>query len=136
MNDWFSISNGNGSNIGLNDSGIEFFSHDSIKMHSLIREAIQNSLDATISPDIPVRVTFSIFKIPPTKIPGHTRLTKIFKQCCNSNDPRTKFFLKQVSIFYKVVREYMSCVLVMKILLDWRAQNQMKLIRLTHHGHV
>lgn len=55
---WHFPHNGRGRTTGFNDAGIDLFHGDPIG--SLVRESIQNSLDAAISPQHTVRVAFTL----------------------------------------------------------------------------
>ena len=68
MKKWRFVSNQNSTIVGINDAGIETFTAD---MHrSLVREIIQNSLDAK-NPQIdePVRVEFKMIALNRDKVP-------------------------------------------------------------------
>lgn len=63
MKKWRFLSNQNSTIVGINDAGIETFSADI--QRSLIREVIQNSLDAALPNNEPVKVEFQAFFIDP-----------------------------------------------------------------------
>lgn len=97
-NKWQFPSNSNAVDIGLNDAGIETFSKDSIEY--LVRESIQNSLDAKKDDNI-VRVTFDIFEISSDKIPGYASIKDAINKCLSSNKKDSqaqKFFSKAQNI--------------------------------------
>lgn len=94
MKDWRFISNQNSMIVGINDAGIETFTANMNR--SLIREMIQNSLDAVI-PDSngKVVVDFACFDMPIDKIPAVDKLKDAMTKCksSNSNEPDAfKFF--------------------------------------------
>lgn len=90
---------------GLDTSDMETFKHD--PMSSLARELIQNSIDARLSSDIPVRVEFKMFTIPRESIPGIDRITqevvncKEYYQRVNTN----KTILKQLQGMENQIRQ-------------------------------
>ena len=63
---------------GINDAGVETFRSDTLK--SLVRETIQNSLDASATDD-PVVVEFRNYEIRPEEIPGVDSLRKAMLLC-------------------------------------------------------
>ena len=69
--------NNDGSDDGFNDSGIAHFS--GAKFFSLVREIIQNSLDAR--KEYPVRVEFDVEEIGSKKFPKSDQLREIFRKC-------------------------------------------------------
>ena len=74
MNDtrqWYFTSNGNGQNTGLNDAGINTFSAGDNWVNSLVRETIQNSLDAVLDTEKPVEVEFRNFLMKKSDFPGN-----------------------------------------------------------------
>jgi hypothetical protein len=48
------------------------------KIESLAREILQNSLDAKIGDDLPVKVDFSMMKIPTSQVPGYDEFLTVF----------------------------------------------------------
>ncbi len=84
MKKWRFLSNQNSTIIGINDAGIETFTANMNR--SLVREIIQNSLDAVL-PDInsPVFVEFVDYNIDRNKIPDVENLKEIIIKCKNSN---------------------------------------------------
>ena len=83
---WWSESNGNGSIRGVNDAGIDTFSVSAI--NSMVREVIQNSLDAEkINSSKPTLVEFKSFSIPEEEFPGVTQFKSILNKCmtCDVN---------------------------------------------------
>ena len=94
MKNWRFISNQNSTIVGINDAGIETFTANMNR--SLIREMIQNSLDAVI-PDSngKVVVDFVCFDVPIDDIPAVDKLKDAMTKCksSNSNEPDAfKFF--------------------------------------------
>lgn len=84
MRAWRFVPNQNSTIFGINDAGIETFTANMDR--SLVREIIQNSLDAVL-PDHrgPVHVEFSLFEVDTQRIPDvHTLHDKI-KLCRDSN---------------------------------------------------
>lgn len=81
---WVFPSNNNAEVRGINDAGIQTFAS---KMYeSLVRESIQNSLDAkkkTLPDDVPVEVFFQQEQIKSTDLPGKESLMEAFKLCNN-----------------------------------------------------
>lgn len=84
MKKWRFVSNQNSTIVGINDAGIETFTAD---MHrSLVREIIQNSLDAkNPQVDEPVRVEFKMIELSRDKVPDVDNLQSIIQKCRNSN---------------------------------------------------
>lgn len=77
---WRFPSNQNGEIKGFNDAGVSTFDGNTI--HSMVRESVQNSLDAALKPGIiPVRIEFELFNLPPSHMPGMQELAYAFKQC-------------------------------------------------------
>lgn len=84
MKKWRFVSNQNSTIVGINDAGIETFTAN---MHrSLVREIIQNSLDAALpNIDEPVEVEFVSFDISRDKLPDVDGLQSAMEKCKNSN---------------------------------------------------
>ena len=94
MKKWRFVSNQNSTIVGINDAGIETFTAN---MHrSLVREMIQNSLDAALpNTTKPVEVDFISFDLSRNMLPGVNTLQNVMKKCkdSNSNEPDAhKFF--------------------------------------------
>lgn len=94
MRSWRFVANQNSTIFGINDAGIETFTANMNR--SLVREAIQNSLDA-VPPDYngDVYVEFSMFDLATGEIPDVQHLHAAIKMCCDSNkdEPDTlRFF--------------------------------------------
>ena len=82
---WHSIPNNDGLIKGPNDSGICTFSGFAIK--SLVRETIQNALDAEkIDDNKPTVVEFCNFKIPVAKFPGIEEFKVIIDKCLENKE--------------------------------------------------
>jgi len=64
---WYFPNNGGGLAAGFNDSGIDTFKGQ--RLSALVREIVQNSLDASIDKDQPVTVNFSIISIDKKEAP-------------------------------------------------------------------
>lgn len=77
---WYFTSNGNGVNTGLNDGGINNFAGGDPINH-LIRETIQNSLDAVKDKTKPVMVEFKLFDMDLDKFPKHKDFHSILEAC-------------------------------------------------------
>lgn len=93
MRKWEFPSNNNATIYGLNDAGVATFS--STLYESLVREAIQNSLDAkNEETDGPVEVHFTQEKIEKTALPGWESLKQAIAASTEvrSNDEKTKKF--------------------------------------------
>ena len=95
MKKWRFISNQNSTIVGINDAGIETFTANVNR--SLVREIIQNSLDAKLEGyKGPVQVEFHLFNIKREKIPDINTLHNVIKKCIKSNkneQDAQKFFL-------------------------------------------
>ena len=105
MKKWRFLSNQNSTIVGINDAGIETFTANMNR--SLVREMIQNSLDA-ILPDSkdPVTVDFSCFEISSTSIPDVNAFKAALSKCksSNRNEPDAfKFFDNAERIISKPV---------------------------------
>ena len=79
MATWLSIPNGGLGEMGLNNLGGNFKARN--KMYSLVRESVQNSLDAKRDDADRVTMDFSCYTINPYDIPDVTRLRQIFSRC-------------------------------------------------------
>lgn len=93
---WRFLSNQNSIIVGINDAGIETFTAN--MNESLVREIIQNSLDA-IRNEVtdPVEVEFVKFCISPNEIPDLNGLKDAIKKCkeSNENEPDACEFFKK-----------------------------------------
>lgn len=84
MKKWRFIPNQNSTIVGINDAGIETFTANMNR--SLVREIIQNSLDAIVpGSSAPVRIEFNLFKMDRECIPDVENLHSIMKKCRDSN---------------------------------------------------
>lgn len=84
MKKWRFLSNQNSTIVGINDAGIETFTANMNR--SLVRETIQNSLDAVIDGcKEPVEVEFVKFDIPREALPGINEFQEAIRKCKNSN---------------------------------------------------
>lgn len=81
---WRFVSNGNAGYTGVNDSGIETFSSNTVC--SLVREVIQNALDAQQDDTKPVKVEFSQFEINYQDFPGYEGFSESVHACLRDND--------------------------------------------------
>lgn len=93
---WRFASNGNAGYTGINDSGIETFSAQ--VMHSLVRETIQNALDARKDPEKPIEVEFKEFSMSVEDFPGRSSFSKSIHACLDDNEDEDarKFFQQAV----------------------------------------
>jgi len=88
-----------GDDDGFSDAYIEAFTGDIDK--SLARETIQNSIDAQLDPEKPIRVEFQRFLINSRELPGSSELKEIFKSCLEyyPDDKKVKdFFTEAIKI--------------------------------------
>lgn len=84
MKKWRFVSNQNSVISGINDAGIETFTADINR--SLVREIIQNSLDAVrMDVDEPVIVEFELIKVKREEIPAVHDLQYAIRKCYESN---------------------------------------------------
>lgn len=84
MRRWRFVSNQNSTIVGINDAGIETFTANMTR--SLVREMIQNSLDACIPESRePVQVDFFHFLMDRNNVPDVDNLQEIIKKCRDSN---------------------------------------------------
>ena len=94
MRKWRFLSNQNSIIVGINDAGIETFTANMNR--SLVREIIQNSLDAVIDDcQDPVEVEFVKFDLPTEEIPDFIEYKNAIIKCkeSNVNEPDAeKFF--------------------------------------------
>ena len=93
MGEWVFPSNNNAMITGLNDAGVATF--EKTLYESLVREAIQNSLDAKRNDvDGPVEVHFVQEKLPVGSLPGYASLGDALQKCIQleSNDEKTRKF--------------------------------------------
>lgn len=102
MKKWRFVSNQNSTIVGINDAGIETFTAN---MHrSLVREIIQNSLDAALPDnDGPVEVEFISFDLSRDKLPDVDELQNVMKKCkdSNLNEPDAKKFFENAEEILK-----------------------------------
>lgn len=92
---WRFPDNQHGEIKGFNDAGVSTFGANTIA--SVVRETIQNSLDAALddSGNESVRVEFDIFPMDGSAIPDDERLTQALKGCmksCQNDRKASKFF--------------------------------------------
>lgn len=89
---WRFASNGGIEDVGINDAGIETFSINHID--SLVRESIQNSMDAEIDKNKTVEVGFNMFTISSQDIPDYKGLKTAITSCKSSqkNDEDVQTF--------------------------------------------
>ena len=101
---WRFISNQNSTINGINDAGIETFTANIL--HSLVRESIQNALDAKLDKYKPVIVEFNKFSLPIEDFPDSNRFKATLQKCLTSNNDEadaTRFFKRAIGIFYKPI---------------------------------
>lgn len=89
---------------GFNDSGIETFREDPLP--NLARETIQNAIDARLSSDSPITVSFGINHIKPNTMPGFEQFLKALQQCAKEksnidNEKANGFFKNAISLINK-----------------------------------
>lgn len=102
MGKWRFTSNHNAGETGINDAGIETFSKDFT--NSLVRESIQNSLDAKDeSINSPVEVHFNLFETNVSTLPGYEDLRAAIDKCCLSSkgDKTANDFFRKASEIIK-----------------------------------
>lgn len=102
MKAWRFVSNNNSTIVGINDAGIETFTANMNR--SLVRETIQNSLDAMLPEKDYVTVEFSCFELPTSSIPDVDTFKSVFSKCkeSNRNEPDAfKFFDNAVKTISK-----------------------------------
>ena len=85
---WRFPSNNNGDVNGINNAGIRIFDADISS--SIIRESIQNSLDATVSDKEPVRVEIQLFKMHPDDLPGLEDFKETLTLCKRYNEGKNE----------------------------------------------
>ncbi len=90
---WRFASNGNAGYTGINDSGIETFSAKIV--HSLVRETIQNALDARKDESKPVVVEFKEFNMDVADFPGYDSFSESIHACLrdNTDEDAKNFFI-------------------------------------------
>ncbi|EIM05910.1 hypothetical protein A1A1_13852 [Planococcus antarcticus DSM 14505] len=94
----FPLNNG-GPKDGLNDSGVETFNGKIYE--SLAREIIQNSIDARLDKEKPVKVAFNLHQISTSKFPHRDTFEETLSACkdfWSTNKKTVKFFEKALSI--------------------------------------
>ena len=109
---WRFAPNGNAGYTGINDSGIETFS--ARIMHSLVRETIQNALDARKDSDAPISVEFKEFDMPITDFPDYEGFAKSIHACLRDNeDDDARSFFRRASDL--IDREKQETIRVLRI---------------------
>lgn len=96
---WNFPSNDNGCVNGVSEAGIETFRGDVFK--SLAKEICQNSLDARLDDNKPVRIEFYLSNIDIQDIPDFERLQEVFilsKKYWEDNKKANAFYKKAVEI--------------------------------------
>lgn len=83
MKKWRFVPNHNSTIVGINDAGIETFTAN--MNESLVREMIQNSLDAILPGKDCVTVDFFFFKISSSSIPDIDAFKSVLSKCKDSN---------------------------------------------------
>lgn len=107
MKKWRFVSNQNSTISGINDAGIETFTADMNR--SLVREIIQNSLDAARDDiDEPVRVEFELIRVQRENIPDVENLQNAVKRCyeSNSDEPDAYDFFKKA--YKALTKQYVN----------------------------
>lgn len=91
---WHFVSNNNATITGINDAGIETFSGNLV--YSLVREVLQNSLDAQEDKSKPVTVEFHQFSTKKEDLPEVTYFEGVLNKCLLSvSDEDAQEFFKQ-----------------------------------------
>lgn len=93
---WRFVSNQHSALVGINDAGIETFSSSVIS--SLVRETIQNSLDAKLEGyEGPVFVEFAFAKLNHSSFPDASGFDTVLHKCYRSNksEPQAERFFKK-----------------------------------------
>jgi hypothetical protein len=98
---WYFPSTGYGDEDGISDPLRETFEGDHERF--VARESIQNSLDARLNYDKPVKVVFERFMLPVNKIPGITELKDVLNKALDYYDIHSK-----ASEFYKEALAYLD----------------------------
>lgn len=96
---WYFPSTNHGENHGFADSLLEYFQGDHERY--IAREAIQNSVDAQLDPNVPVTVVFEKYSIPATEMPGHAQLLDTVQRCLSfvsGQDKAENFFKSAISL--------------------------------------
>lgn len=100
---WYFPSNGYGVFNGINDPGITTFTADITgHVNSLVREVIQNSLDAVKDDGKPVVVEFNQFELSNVHFPGQARFENVLRECLEENKTESdvvKFFESAIRCF-------------------------------------
>ena len=98
MKKWRFISNQNSTIVGINDAGIETFTSNMNR--SLVRETIQNSLDAALTDNKePITVEFDLFELPREQYPDLGNFQNAIIKCrdSNKNEPDAFNFFNNAS---------------------------------------
>lgn len=107
---WCAPSTYQGTYNGFNDSGIATFTTDNTGyVNSLVRETIQNSLDAVLDKKKPVKVYFKLFDMPVEKFPGKDQFVRMLEECLSENRDKegiTKFFERAIQIVQKPIKVF------------------------------
>lgn len=98
---WYFPINDGGEFHGIGDSGIDLFKGEPVK--SLAREICQNSIDASVNENAPVRVEFNLFSINTAKLPDVECLKEYFelaqKFCQKQNFKKAqKYFERSIPV--------------------------------------
>lgn len=110
---WWSDRKGGGSFRGPNDSGICTFSETVVQ--SMVREVIQNSLDADkIDISKPTIVKFKLFTIPEADFPSVNQFKDILQKCLNCDESNRQDYDIQ-SIFNNALDAMNGNISVLKI---------------------
>jgi hypothetical protein len=107
---WYAPSTYQGTYNGLNDSGIvTFTTNDTGYINSLVRETIQNSLDAVLDKKKPVKVCFKSFDMPVEKFPDKNQFVRMLEECLSENRDKediASFFERAIQIAQKPVKVF------------------------------
>lgn len=107
---WCAPSTYQGTYNGFNDSGIATFTTDNTgHVNSLVRETIQNSLDAVLDKKKPVKVCFKLFDMPAEKFPGKNQFVRMLEECLSENRDKegiANFFERAIQIVQKPIKVF------------------------------
>jgi len=99
MGNWFFPSRGYGETEGFSNPGLELFKGEPIR--AMAREVCQNSLDAKLDNDKPLRVEFHRHFMDVASFPGMVEMRDILKKCREfwdgKGDPKASQFIKDAT---------------------------------------
>lgn len=107
---WYAPSTYQGTYNGLNDSGIvTFTTNDTGYINSLVRETIQNSLDAVLDKKKPVKICFKSFDMPAENFPDRDLFKRMLEKCQSENEDKediANFFERAIQIIQKPIKVF------------------------------